>query len=88
VWRRISRVLRGVLPRYPPGTDRTSYAAGGGIEYAFTEKLSAKVEVLYIHPGRGFTGSTYYSASIPANYGAGKQDLGFALVKAGVNFRF
>jgi outer membrane immunogenic protein len=71
-----------------PGNDRTGYAAGGGIEYAFTEKLSAKVEALYIRLGRGFTGSTYYNASVPAYYGAGKQDSGFALVRAGVNYRF
>jgi outer membrane immunogenic protein len=71
-----------------PGTDRTGYAAGGGIEYAFTEKLSAKVEALYIHLGRGFIGSAYYNASVPAYYGAGKQDSGFALVRAGVNYRF
>ena len=71
-----------------PGTDRTGYAAGGGIEYAFTEKLSAKVEALYLHLGRGFTGTTYYSAGVPAYYGAGKQDSGFALVRAGVNYRF
>ena len=71
-----------------PGTDRTGYAAGGGIEYAFTEKLSAKVEALYLHLDRGFTGTTYYSASVPAYYGAGKQDSGFALVRAGVNYRF
>jgi outer membrane immunogenic protein len=71
-----------------PGTDRTGYAAGGGIEYAFTEKLSAKVEALYLHLDRGFTGTTYYSAGVPAYYGAGKQDSGFALVRAGVNYRF
>jgi outer membrane immunogenic protein len=71
-----------------PGTDRTGYAAGGGIEYAFTEKLSAKIEALYIHLDRGFTGTTYYNAGTPAYYGAGKQDSGFALVRAGVNYRF
>lgn len=71
-----------------PSTDRTGYAAGGGIEYAFTEKLSAKVEALYLHLGRGTTAATYYNASVPAFYGAGKQDSGLALVRAGVNYRF
>ncbi|SDN59135.1 outer membrane immunogenic protein [Methylobacterium phyllostachyos] len=71
-----------------PGTDRTGYAAGGGVEYAFTEKLSAKVEALYVQLGRGFAGTTYYNAGVPAYYGAGKQDSGFALVRAGVNYRF
>ncbi|WP_331302436.1 porin family protein [Methylobacterium oryzae] len=55
-----------------PSTDRTVYAAGG-IEYAFTEKLSAKVEALYLHLGRGTNAATYYNASVPAFYGAGKQ---------------
>jgi len=75
-------------PHSLPGTDRTGYAAGGGIEYAFTEKLSAKVEALYLHLDRGFTGTTYYSASVPAYYGAGKQDSGIALVGSGVNHHF
>ena len=75
-------------PSTLPGTDRTGYAAGGGIEYAFTEKLSAKVEALYLHLDRGFAGTTYYNAGVPAYYGAGKQDSGFALVRAGVNYRF
>ncbi|MBE7244638.1 MAG: porin family protein [Actinomycetospora chiangmaiensis] len=75
-------------PYAVPGTDRTGYAAGGGIEYAFTEKLSAKVEALYLHLDRGFSGATYYNASVPAYYGAGKQNSDFGLVRAGVNYRF
>jgi outer membrane immunogenic protein len=70
------------------GSDRTGYAAGGGLEYAFTEKLSAKVDALYIHLDRGFAGTTYYNAGVSAYYGAGKQDVGFSLVRAGVNYRF
>jgi outer membrane immunogenic protein len=75
-------------PYAVPGTDRTGYAAGGGIEYAFTEKLSAKVEALYLHLDRGFSGAAYYNASVPAYYGAGKQNSDFGLVRAGVNYRF
>lgn len=71
-----------------PGTTRTGYAVGGGVEYAFTQKLSAKVEALYLHLGRGFSGATYYDASVPAYYGGGKSDAGFALVRAGLNYRF
>ncbi|MGU3450564.1 outer membrane protein [Methylobacterium sp. 391_Methyba4] len=78
----------GSYPYTLPATDRTGYAAGGGIEYAFTEKLSAKVEALYLHLGRGSSAATYYNASVPAYYGAGKQESGFALVRAGVNYRF
>ncbi|MEE7440301.1 outer membrane protein [Methylobacterium oryzae] len=78
----------GAYPYTLPSTDRTGYAAGGGIEYAFTEKLSAKVEALYLHLGRGTNAATYYNASVPAFYGAGKQDSGFAVVRVGVNYRF
>ncbi|WP_457108022.1 outer membrane protein [Methylobacterium sp. P5_C11] len=78
----------GSYPYAPPSTDRIGYATGGGIEYAFTEKLSVKVEALYLHLGRGSAAATYYNASVPAYYGAGKQDSGFALVRAGVNYRF
>ena len=71
-----------------PDTTRTGYAVGGGIEYAFTEKLSAKVEALYLHLGRGAAAATYYSASAPAYYGTGREDAGFAVVRAGLNYRF
>jgi outer membrane immunogenic protein len=78
----------GSYPYALPGAGRTGYAAGGGIEYAFTEKLSAKVEALYVHLSQGTAGAAYYNASVPAYYGAGKQDSGFSLVRAGVNYRF
>lgn len=55
---------------------------------AFTQKLSAKVEALDMHLGRGFSSATYHDASVPAFYGAGKSDAGFALVNAGLNDRF
>ncbi|WP_342162608.1 outer membrane protein [Methylobacterium sp. SD21] len=83
--------LPAAASAYPyslPGTTRTGYTVGGGVEYAFTQKISAKVEALYMHLGRGFSGAAYYDASVPAYYGAGKSDAGFALVRAGLNYRF
>jgi outer membrane immunogenic protein len=83
--------LPSAASAYPltlPSTTRTGYAVGGGVEYAFTEKLSAKVEALYLHLGRGFTGATYYDSAANAYYGAGRSDAGFALVRAGLNYRF
>ncbi|MDP4025649.1 outer membrane beta-barrel protein [Methylobacterium sp. NEAU 140] len=71
-----------------PNTTRTGYALGGGVEYAFTEKLSAKVEALYLKLGRGTAGATYYDAAVPAYYGTGRRDDGFAVVRAGLNYRF
>jgi outer membrane immunogenic protein len=83
--------LPSAASAYPytlPSTTRTGYAVGGGVEYAFTEKLSVKVEALYLHLGRGFTGATTYNSSTNAYYGAGRSDAGFALVRAGLNYRF
>ncbi len=70
-----------------PSTTRTGYAAGGGFEYAFTEKLSAKIEALYVKLNkRG--GLTAYDATVPAYTGTGSSDAGFAVVRAGLNYRF
>ena len=71
-----------------PDTTRTGYAVGGGIEYAFTDKLSAKIEALYLHLGKRFSGATYYDATAGAYYGAGRSEAGFGLVRAGLNYRF
>lgn len=66
---------------------RTGFAAGGGFEYAFSEKLSAKIEALYVNLGKRTVGTTY-DATIPAYYGAGHADSGFAIARAGINYRF
>ena len=47
-----------------------------------------KVEALYLHLGRGAAAATYYSAGTPAYYGTGREDAGFAVVRAGLNYRF
>ncbi|MFK5595936.1 outer membrane protein [Methylobacterium sp. HMF5984] len=71
-----------------PDTTRTGYAVGGGVEYAFTDKLSAKIEALYLNLGKRSSGTTYYDATNAAYYGAGRNDAGFGLVRAGLNYRF
>ena len=71
-----------------PSTSRTGYAVGGGLEYAFTEKLSAKAEALYINLAKRSSGSATYDSTVPAYYGTGSSDTGFAVVRAGVNYRF
>ena len=75
-------------PYVLPDTTRTGYTVGGGVEYAFTEKLSAKVEALYIKLGSGVAAANYYSSGANAYYGTGKRDDGFAVVRAGLNYRF
>ncbi len=71
-----------------PESFRTGYAVGGGVEYAFTEKLSAKIEGLYVNLRRSFSGATFYDASTAAYYGGGRDAGDFGLVRAGLNYRF
>lgn len=71
-----------------PDSVRTGYAVGGGFEYAFTEKLSAKIEALYVNLGKRSVTGAYYDASVPAYYGTGRSDSGFTVARAGLNYRF
>ena len=72
-----------------PDSSRTGYAVGGGLEYAFTDRWSAKVEALYVNLRRSWSNTaTAYDASVPAYYGPGRIDSGFAVVRAGLNYRF
>lgn len=69
-------------------TTRLGYAVGGGVEYALTEKISVKVEGLYVDLGKRGSGTTVYDASVPAYYGTGRSESGFGLVRGGLNWRF
>ena len=66
------------------GANQTNvgWTAGGGIEYAFTSNLSAKVEYLYVDLGK-FDCSSSCGAVAPDN-------ISFTanIVRAGLNFRF
>lgn len=59
---------------------RNGWAAGAGIEYAFTRNISAKTEYLYtsFSSQNLFNGTPYVSQS----------ELSMSLVRAGVNYRF
>lgn len=67
---------------------RTGYAVGGGVEYAFTNNLSAKIEGLYVNLNRGSTGQTYYSAATNSYYGNAKSQDDVGVIRAGLNYRF
>lgn len=62
------------------------YAVGGGVEYAFTNNLSAKVEYLYYDLGK----TNVTVAAVPA--GANSYNAKFSndghIVRAGLNYRF
>jgi outer membrane immunogenic protein len=76
---------------------RNGYALGAGVEYAFTNNLSAKLEYLYVNLNRnnrnGFVGNnvTYSAANntvyLPAFGGRGNKN-DFSVVRAGLNYRF
>ena len=66
---------------------RAGWALGGGVEYAFTNNWTAKVEGLYVDIDRGnkagsiTTGGTLYTATQSS-------DSGFGIVRAGLNYKF
>jgi outer membrane immunogenic protein len=58
---------------------RSGGVIGGGLEYAFTNNISAKAEYLYVPLGsQTFTDSTY----------SAKSDLNLSIVRAGLNYKF
>ncbi len=59
---------------------RNGGALGGGVEYAFTNNISAKFEYLYVP----FSNQTYFSGTPDAE----SNSLTLNLVRAGVNYKF
>jgi outer membrane immunogenic protein len=62
------------------------WAAGGGIEYAFTDNISAKVEYLHVELGR--RNAVFTSAAAPGLSITSRNPSRFDVVRAGLNFRF
>ncbi|WP_134495639.1 outer membrane protein [Microvirga pakistanensis] len=54
--------------------EANGWTVGGGVEYAFTNNLSAKVEGLYVN--------------LDTDTAVGNYDAEFGVVRAGLNFRF
>ncbi len=57
--------------------DATGWTAGGGVEYAFTNNLSAKIEALYVSLDADNNNDFDFD-----------NDVDFGVVRAGLNFRF
>lgn len=76
-----------IYPYAVSDSTRTGYTVGGGVEYAFTNNLTAKIEGLYVNLDRG-SGETYYDAGTNAYYGTGHTSEEFGVVRAGLNFKF
>ena len=66
------------------------YALGGGVEYAFTNNLTFKLEGLYVNLGDN--GNNAAAAFDPATRTLfledRKQDMDFGVVRVGVNYKF
>jgi outer membrane immunogenic protein len=66
---------------YGGGGDDSNWGwtLGGGVEYAFTNNLTAKVEGLYVNLDTKNSGGLYYT---------GNGDTEFGVVRAGLNYKF
>jgi outer membrane immunogenic protein len=72
---------------------RTGWAAGGGVEYAFTDNISLKAEYLYYDLGSStFTAAgnaaVRATAALDGVDYVGRSDTKGSLVRAGLNYRF
>lgn len=71
------------------------WTVGAGLEYAFTDSFTAKLEGLYVNLGGDKNNRNdyayAYNYTAPSNYYYGinkKSDTEFAIVRAGVNYKF
>jgi outer membrane immunogenic protein len=62
----------------PWGTDGIGWTVGGGIEYAFTNNITAKIEGLYVNLERD---DRFRGVRV-----RGEEDFG--VVRAGLNYKF
>jgi outer membrane immunogenic protein len=78
----------------PDDDEEFGFAAGGGIEYAFTDRIIGKFEGLYADfsnagSGRGNRVVGVTNTGRPVAYTAKVDDtVRFGLMRAGLNFRF
>jgi outer membrane immunogenic protein len=74
----------GITGNYSGSNEKTGYAVGTGVEWAFLDRLSAKAEYLYVSM-RGET-DTYTTLSRPIKITY--SDSGHNILRLGVNYRF
>jgi outer membrane immunogenic protein len=74
------------------GSDDTSvgYVVGAGVEYAFTNNLTFKLEGLYVNLGddNGGNGNAVYDLATNRLSLNGNGDVEFGLVRVGANYKF
>jgi outer membrane immunogenic protein len=86
-----STSLAGLGALWAGGKDSTrfGYTLGAGLEYAFTNNWSAKVEYLYYDLGKAnYTSPQIAGAAIPGVFGDTRAESKGNLVRAGLNYRF
>jgi outer membrane immunogenic protein len=69
------------------GSSRTGYVVGGGLEYAFTNNLTAKLEYMYYDLGKTTHLSLPVAANPPFSLNTQVKTTG-QLVRVGVNYKF
>jgi outer membrane immunogenic protein len=68
---------------------RGGYAVGGGIEYAFTNNLTVKLEGLYVNLERdNNNGGAVFNAATNTLFLGSSEDDDFGLVRVGLNYKF
>ncbi len=70
------------------GGDNIGFTVGGGVEYAFTNNLSVKVEGLYVDFSDDKNGRNRRNNNLGRVNFTGNDSREFGLVRAGLNFRF
>jgi outer membrane immunogenic protein len=83
--------LAGLGAAWTGGKDavRFGYVIGAGMEYAFTNNWSAKVEYLYYDLGKAnYLSPQVAGAAVPGVFGDSRAEAKGNLVRAGLNYRF
>ncbi|WP_373301697.1 outer membrane protein, partial [Camelimonas fluminis] len=67
----------------------TGWTVGGGLEYAFTDNITAKIEGLYVSLDRG-NSDVYVPGAALASlyYSGGQKNNEFGVVRVGLNYKF
>jgi outer membrane immunogenic protein len=67
------------------------WSAGAGAEYAITTNLIFRTELLYVHlspPTATVTATAAAAGTTPASFAAGFSSVYFAVMRAGLNYKF
>src|SRR5580704_3725276 len=67
------------------------WSAGAGAEYAITTNLIFRTELLYVHlsaPTATVTATAVAAGTAPASFAAGFSSVYFAVMRAGLNYKF